>query len=193
MNMKKALLLILMVSTLSTAFSQKWYQIGFKISTSFLLNRDYSNEGDYINGLMDADFGLFFRAGKYVYGEVGLGYAFYKGDYSNELLGYRDVRVETRHLQLPVKIVGNVEFGRVSSFLPFVGIIYQPIIQVTDNEINFDKNTLNKNKTLLTTGFDFKFGPIVLGVNYRYGLMNFFQNKEGKHPQYINICAGFQF
>lgn len=191
--MKKFLVVIILAVSSLTAFSQNWYQIGFKISTSFPTNRDYSIGGDYISGLMNADFGVFFRAGKYVYGEVGLGYAFYKGDYSNELLEYKDVRVETRHLQIPVKVVGNIEMGRVSSFLPYVGIIYQPILKVTANEINFNKNTLSKNMTLLTAGFDFKFGPIVLGVNYRYGLMNFFQNKEGKHPQYVNICAGFQF
>lgn len=191
--MKKVFIAILLSASTITGFAQNWYQIGFKISTSFPTNREYSSSGDYLSGLMNADFGVFFRAGKYLYGEVGLGYAFYKGDYSNELLGYKDVRVETRHLQIPVKIVGDVTMGRVSSFLPFVGIIYQPILKVTDNEINFSKNTLNKNMTLLTAGFDFKFGPIVLGVNYRYGLMNFFQNKEGKHPQYVNICAGFQF
>lgn len=191
--MKKVLLVALLAISSLTVFSQNWYQVGFKISTSFPTNRDYSIGGDYLSGLMNADFGVFFRAGRYVYGEVGLGYAFYKGDYTNELLGYKDVRVETRHLQIPIKVVGNVDMGRVSSFLPYVGIIYQPLLKVTDNEINFNKNTLEKNMTLLTAGFDLKFGPIVLGVNYRYGLMNFFQNKEGKHSQYVNICAGFQF
>lgn len=191
--MKKIVFLVLLAASTLTTFSQNWYQVGFKISTSFPTNRDYSTEGDYLSGLMNADFGVFFRAGKYVYGEVGMGYAFFKGDFTNELLGYQDVRVETRHLQIPIKVVGNVDMGRVSSFLPYVGIIYQPILKVTSNEINFNKNTLQKNMTLLTAGFDFKFGPIVLGVNYRYGLMNFFQNKEGKHPQYVNICAGFQF
>ena len=191
--MKKIVFLVLLAASTLTTFSQNWYQVGFKISTSFPTNRDYSTEGDYLSGLMNADFGVFFRAGKYVYGEVGMGYAFFKGDFTNELLGYQDVRVETRHLQIPIKVVGNVDMGRVSSFLPYVGIIYQPILKVTSNEINFNKNTLQKNMTLLTAGFDFKFGPIVLGVNYRYELMNFFQNKEGKHPQYVNICAGFQF
>lgn len=191
--MKKTVFIALLAASTLTAFAQNWYQVGFKISTSFPTNREYSYAGDYLSGLMNADFGVFFRAGKYVYGEVGIGYAFFKGDYTNDLLQFKDVRVETRHLQIPVKVVGNVEMGRVSSFLPFVGIIYQPILKVTANEINFNKNTLEKNMTLLTAGFDFKFGPIVLGVNYRYGLMNFFQNKEGKHPQYVNICAGFQF
>lgn len=198
--MKKtiAIITICLITSIS-ANAQKWYQAGFKISTNFLTNRDYSVQGDYINGLVNADFGFFFRAGKYVYGEVGLGYAFYKGDFSNEAEGFSMERVETRHLQIPVKIVGDVPMGRSSDFLPFVGIIYQPLLQVTDNNCGYTKKPteggkmIEKNMTLLTAGFDFKFGPIVLGVNYRYGLQTFFRNIDGKHPQYVNICAGFQF
>ena len=79
------------------------------------------------------------------------------------------------------------------AFLPAVGIIYQPILKVTDNNINYNKKTINTNQTLLVAGFDFKFGPIVLGANYRYSFKPFFRELDGAHFQYINICAGFQF
>ncbi|MBR4136577.1 MAG: hypothetical protein IKU03_09280 [Bacteroidales bacterium] len=197
--MKKAILYTALLFTFLTgaAQSDNWYQVGFKISASFPTNRFYSVDNDYLCSLTAADFGAFFRAGRYVYGEIGLGYAFYKGDYTVKLddgsFAFDPVRVELRHLQIPVKAVGNVRLTRSVSLLPFAGIIWQPLLKVTGNTIGYNKNTLKNNSLLFTTGFDFKIGPIVLGVNYRYSLTKFFQNKEGKHPQYMNACVGFQF
>jgi len=198
--MKKIILYTLIFFTALTGAAQipaqNWYQVGFKISASIPTNRVYSVENDYLSALIAADFGAFFRAGKYVYGEVGFGYAFYKGDYTimadDGTIPTDPTRVELRHLQIPIKAVGNIPLSRSFTLLPFVGIIWQPVIKVTSNEIGFNKNTLTTNPVLLTTGLDLKVGPIVFGVNYRYSLMKFFQNKEGKHPQYVNLCVGFQ-
>ncbi len=191
--------LLLIVAVLSVNIlhaQQKWCQYGLKVGTSFPSNRNYSVDGDLLQALSTADFGLFFRAGKFVYGEVGIGYIFLKGNYGmqDENGGYlfNGIYVATHHLQIPVKIVGNIPMGSASAFLPHAGIIYQPLLKVTDNSINFTKKTLSCNPVLLTAGFDLKFGPIVLGASYRYSLQTFFQNKVGKHPQYINICAGIQ-
>jgi len=195
--MKKLFLLVLLVSLTTFGFSQKnWYQFGFKVSTNLPANRTYSDMGDYLESLVSADFGGFFRAGKYVCGEIGLGYTFYKGTYScdNATSSYDNETVETRYLQLPIKVVGYVPLGQgQSALLPYVGIIYQPLIKVTDNEIDFSKTTIEKNMTLFTAGLDLKLGFIVLGANYRYSFQNFFQNKGGEKPQYVNLCVGFQF
>ncbi len=195
--MKKFLLSIFVILALLPVGAQNWYQIGFKISASFPTNRMYSLEGDYLASLANADFGAFFRAGQYVYGEIGIGYAFYKGDYDCTLSDgttlFEDERVELRYLQIPIKAVGDVKLTKSLSLLPFAGIVWQPLLKVTGNNIGYNKNTLKNNSVLFTTGFDFKVGPIVLGVNYRYSLTRFFQNKDGKHPQYVNACVGFQF
>lgn len=196
--MKKVFLYITVTlcALAGAAQQQNWYQVGFKISASFPTNRIYSVQNHYLSSLTAADFGAFFRAGKYVYGEVGFGYAFYKGDYTQHAPDgsniYEPARVELRHLQIPVKAVGNIPLTRSLSLLPFAGIIWQPLVKITGNDIGFDKNTVKTNSVLLTSGFDFKIGPIVLGVNYRYSLTRFFQNIEGKHPQYVNVCVGFQ-
>lgn len=175
---------------------QKWCQYGLKVGTSFPTNRNYSVDGDLLQALSTADFGLFFRAGKFVYGEVGIGYTFLKGNYGMQAGNgdylFNGVYVATHHLQIPVKLVGNIPMGRASAFLPHAGIVYQPLLKVTANSIGFSKSTLACNPVLLAAGFDLKFGPIVLGTSYRYSLHTFFQNKAGKHPQYINICAGIQ-
>ena len=70
--MKKYLLLAIMALNILVASAQDhWYQYGFKIGTSFPITREYSNAGDYLSGFRSANFGVFFRAGKYVFGEVG--------------------------------------------------------------------------------------------------------------------------
>ena len=66
--MKKIVLYVsfLLAFLSGTAQSQNWYQVGFKISASFPTNRMYSVDNDYLISLTAADFGAFFRAGKYV-------------------------------------------------------------------------------------------------------------------------------
>lgn len=190
--MKKYLLIIVLLCAITITDAQKLYNVGFRISTSFSVNDEYSVTGVQLTGLKCADFGIYARVGKFIYAELGLGYGFYKGYYTQEAI-YHDEMVETRHLQIPVKAVGHVPIGKSCAFEPYAGIIYQPLLKVTQNNINFSKNNLEKNQTLLTAGFDMKFGFILLGVNYRYSFQHFFQNIEGKHPQYVNISAGFQF
>lgn len=193
--MKKRLLPLLALIMLvgQTAIAQKWYQYGFRLGTSFSISRTYSIEHHELSGLFVGEFGAYFRAGKHVYGEIGLGYAFYKCNFSNRYQGYSDERVETRHLQIPIKAVGHVPIRKVSAFQPYLGIVYQPILKITENNIGFDKESLNTQQVFLTTGFDFKFGPITLGANYQCSFRNYFRNIAGKKPQFIGISAGLQF
>lgn len=195
--MKKFIILLAISSCMLTISAQNWYQAGFRVGTSFASQRNYSIDGVYLNGLRNADFGVYFRAGKYVYGEIGFQYAFFKGNYTKNLSGglteYSDQRVETRFLQIPIKAVGYIPFGKTSAVMPFAGIIYQPLVGVTANDIGYSKQTLERNLLFATGGLELKFGPIVFGCDYRYSFQNFFQNIEGKHPQYVHISAGFQF
>lgn len=195
--MKRILLFALLTVTVLMANAQdKWYQYGVKIGTSFPTVREYSVNGDFLSGSGNADFGVFFRAGRYVFGEVGFGYTFLKGVYDYYITDtttlFHDQSATTHYLQIPVKVVGNVPISKVVTFLPHAGIIYQPLVKIADNSIGYNKKSLNTNQVFVTGGFDFKLGPILLGVNYRYSIQNFFQNKEGKHPQFVNICAGIQ-
>ena len=79
--MKKIVLIAVLAMSMASVSAQNWYQYGFKIVTSCPIERQYSFDGDYLSGLRNADFGIFFRAGKYVYGEVGFGYTFHKCDF----------------------------------------------------------------------------------------------------------------
>lgn len=194
--MRKILIIItLLISTIYVhAQKQEWYQIGFKIGTQFPLVRDYSDV-DYLSSTRTVHFGGCFRAGKYVFGEIGFGYQYYKNRFDVTLPDGTILEdlVENRYLVIPIKAVGDVKISKKISFMPQVGISYQPLIKVTDNYLGYSKDNIEKHWVLLTTGFDMRFGFITVGVDYRYSFQKFFQNKEGKHPQFIGISAGVIF
>lgn len=188
------MLVLLWATMVVSAQRENWYQLGFKIGTQFPIVHDYSDV-DYLTGTRTVHFGGYFRAGKYVYGEIGLGYQYFKNRFKMTLPdgSVIDDLVENRYLVIPVKAVGDVRITKKISFMPHVGISYQPLLKVTENILGYSKENIEKHWVLLTTGFDMRFGFITLGVDYRYSFQHFFQNKEGKHPQYIGISAGVIF
>ena len=185
---------LVMTATIVSAQRENWYQIGFKIGTQFPLTHNYTDV-DYLTGTRTVHFGGYFRAGKYVYGEIGFGYQYFKNRFRvtlpNDSLS--DDLVENRYLVIPVKVVGDVRITKKISFMPQVGISYQPLLKVTDNILGYSKENIEKHWVLLTAGFDMRLGYITLGVDYRYSFQHFFKNREGQKPQYIGISAGVVF
>lgn len=188
------MLVLLWATMVVSAQKENWYQLGFKIGTQFPIVHDYSDV-DYLTGTRTVHFGGYFRAGKYVFGEIGFGYQYFKNRFRVTLPNdsITDDLVENRYLVIPVKVVGDVRITKKISFMPHVGISYQPLLKVTENLLGYSKENIEKHWVLLTTGFDMRFGFITLGVDYRYSFQKFFKNKDGKHPQYIGISAGVIF
>ena len=176
------------------AGAQNWYQFGFRISTQIPLVRAYSYE-DYLTNLRTPHFGVYFRAGKYVYGEIGLGYQYFKSRFEVNLHNGESINdlVETRYLIIPIKAVGEVPITKKITFMPNVGISYQPLLKVTENILGYDKTNIESQWVLFTTGFDFRFGFITIGADYRLSLQHYFRNKEGRLPQYAGITVGVIF
>ena len=192
--MKKLFLLAILGMTMMTGSAQKWYQVGFRLSTQFPLVRELSDV-DYLENQKTVHFGGFFRAGKYVYGEIGLGYQYFRCRYSTHDLAGAEISdiVETRYLVIPIKAVGDVQINKNISFMPMVGVIYQPLLKVTDNTLGYSKQNIENQWAFFTTGFDWKFAFFTLGVDYRLSMQKFFYNKGGKTPQYIGISVGAIF
>ena len=192
--MRKTLIIIgLLIATFSLQ-AQNWYQVGFRVSTQFPLVRAYSNE-DYLSNLRTPHFGAYFRAGRYVYGEIGLGYQYFKGRFEVNLHNGESINdlVETRYLVIPIKAVGDVPITKKISFMPQVGISYQPLLKVTENILGYDKTNIESQWVLFTAGFDFRFGFITIGADYRLSMQQYFRNKDGRRPQYAGITAGVIF
>lgn len=192
--MKRLFLLLLFGLFGMAAGAQNWYQFGFRISTQIPLVRAYSYE-DYLTNLRTPHFGVYFRAGKYVYGEIGLGYQYFKSRFEVNLHNGESINdlVETRYLIIPIKAVGEVPITKKITFMPNVGISYQPLLKVTENILGYDKTNIESQWVLFTTGFDFRFGFITIGADYRLSLQHYFRNKEGRLPQYAGITVGVTF
>ena len=189
--------LLIITGIILTAFSmqaQNWYQIGLRVSTQIPLVRQYSDI-DYLSTLRTPHVGVYFRAGKYVYGEVGIGYQYFRSRFDVTLddgTQFSDM-IQTHYLVLPFKAVGEVPITKKIAFQPYVGVLYQPLLKVSYNILGYDKTNIENQWALLTAGFDFRLGFITLGVDYRYSFQNYFLNKEGQKPQYIGITAGVIF
>ena len=192
--MKRFALFLLLAMMWMAAGAQNWYQFGFRVSTQVPLVRAYSNE-DYLENLRTPHFGAYFRAGKYVYGEIGIGYQYFKGRFVVNLHNGETMNdlVETRYLVIPIKAVGDVPITKKIAFMPNLGILYQPLLKVTDNILGYSKENVENQWVMLTTGFDFRFSFITIGADYRYSFQHFFQNKEGRRPQYAGITVGVIF
>ena len=192
--MRRLFLLLLFGMFGMAAGAQNWYQIGFRVSTQIPLVRAYSYE-DYLSNLRTPHFGVYFRAGKYVYGEIGLGYQYFKGRFEVNLHNGETINdlVETRYLVIPIKAVGDVPITKKISFMPQVGILYQPLLKVTENILGYDKTNIESQWVLFTTGFDFRFGFLTIGADYRLSLQHYFRNKDGRLPQYAGITVGVIF
>jgi len=192
--MRKTLLFTVILITTFSLRAQNWYQIGFKISSKVPLVRSYSDI-DYASSIRSLQFGGFFRAGKYVYGEVGIGYEYFKGNYihttpDNETM---EDLVECRYLVIPIKAVGDVPINKTFSFLPYIGVLYNPLLKVTDNTLGYSKENIENHWTQFTTGFDFRLKFVTVGIDYRLSFQHFFQNKEGRLPQFIGFNVGVIF
>lgn len=192
--MRKTLIIAGIILAALSMQAQNWYQIGLRVSTQIPLVREYSDV-DYLSTLRTPHVGVYFRAGKYVYGEVGIGYQYFRSRFDVTLSDgteFSDM-IQTHYLVLPFKAVGEVPITKKIAFLPYVGVLYQPLLKVSENVLGYDKTNIENHWALLTAGFDFRLGFITLGVDYRYSFQNYFTNKEGRKPQYIGISLGVIF
>jgi len=192
--MRKTLIITGIILAALSMQAQNWYQIGLRVSTQIPLVREYSDV-DHLATLRTPHVGVYFRAGKYVYGEVGIGYQYFRSrfDVTEPDGSVISDMVQTHYLVLPFKAVGEVPITKKIAFLPFVGVLYQPLLKVSENMLGYDKTNIENQWALLTAGFDFRLGFITLGVDYRYSFQQYFLNKEGQKPQYIGITAGVIF
>lgn len=192
--MRKTLIIAGIILAALSLQAQNWYQIGLRVSTQIPLVREYSDV-DYLSTLRTPHVGVYFRAGKYVYGEVGIGYQYFRSRFDVTLSDgteFSDM-IQTHYLVLPFKAVGEVPITKKIAFLPYVGVLYQPLLKVSENVLGYDKTNIENQWALLTAGFDFRLGFITLGVDYRYSFQNYFTSKEGRKPQYIGISLGVIF
>lgn len=198
-------LLLTIIST-QDIFAQKyfnkyevnWCQWGFQIGANFTnkhnLTTDLNSEPQYkLHGLFCGEFGAYFRAGKYVFGEIGLGYQFQKTKFLTSYDYFNEISVvELRYLQIPVKAVGYLPVSDLIALTAHAGVIYQPLIQITDNLINITKRNVRHNMWYFTTGLGIKIHFITIDFAYRKAISSYFSTIPSSKDSYFTVQIGVQ-
>jgi len=167
---------------------------GFRVGYNFPIERLYSNT-DKLERLFSAEFGGFVHLGKIIYAEIGFGYGFHKGHYHSMVLGNpikRDV-VEIRYLQIPVKTVGYIPAAKKFTIIPAVGILYQPVLQVSNNYIGYSANNITQHQLLWTVSLAMKLYFVYTEIAYKDSITPFFSNKKSAKPNFLTVSLGFAF
>ena len=178
---------------------ESYLHYGFRLGTDIMLSDRQLSEFDNLENLLSGTFGFFVRGGyRYIFGELGFNYMFFKGYYdaftaNGVPLGAETV--ESRYLQIPFKIVGYIPFGKrnVCAFLPHVGIMYQPLIHVTTNDVSYGKQNLTPHQFLYQAGVGFRVKFFNVEVAWKKSLKPFYSDRTSLKPSYLNIMVGFQF
>lgn len=197
--MKRFFFLLLVCCSLTTLraqshfYDQPPFMYGFKIGYNVPMQKQYSFS-DTLSASVSAEFGAFFRAGKYVYGEIGFNYMFHKATF-NALVAdtLMDAFAELRYIQIPIKALAYLPVAERVAFTPNVGIIYQPLVALKNNDAFYNKRTIQTHQFVFTAGLGIRFHFLSLEVNYRQMLRDFYVDKPGERPNFMNLVLGFQF
>lgn len=172
---------------------QPLFMYGFRLAYNVPFEKQYSTH-DFLSESVYTEFGAFFRTGKYVYGEVGINYSFHKTTFNSTITDtIVDAFAELRYIQIPIRVLGYLPIGNEMAFTPNVGVIYQPLVAVKNNDAFYQRDAIQKHQFLFSAGLGFRFHFLSLELNYRKMLRNFYNDRDGKKPNYLNITLGFQF
>lgn len=175
---------------------EDFLQYGIHIGTDINLTSKWLSERDHMKTHLGAMFGAYVRGGyKYIFAETGLEYTFHKCQYETwNDQGQRTgaETVESRYLQVPVKVVGLIKAGKSCAFLPYAGIVYKPLIHCSKNDIGYGKATLTRHQCQVTAGLDFRIKFVMVGVGYRYNLLPAFSDRKSIRQQFLTITLGVQ-
>lgn len=171
-------------------------QYGFRLGANIPLSKSIT-ENLAAKKIFSGEFGIFVRFGKYVYGETGFGYLFQKNTFevapdTSSYIGGFDEIVELRYLQIPLRAVGDITLSENVSLQPHVGVLYQPLIQVTDNYINQHKDNLTRHLFLFTGGIGIKVYFMTFDLSFRQSFQTYFNGRSSKKQSFINLLIGFQ-
>ncbi|MDL2312217.1 hypothetical protein LJC68_05015 [Bacteroidales bacterium OttesenSCG-928-B11] len=175
--------------------NESLYRAGFRIGCNIPLTHQFS-ENRTSTRMFSPDFAGYFRVGKLVFGEIGIGYTFQKNrfaiDQGTGVYDKYDEIVEMRFLQIPLRAVGEFELGEFFSLQPSVGFIYQPLLHVNDNVLGYSKKNLTNHYFVLTAGVGFSVYFFSFELSYRHFLQNWVPKSDVKRQSTLHLSLGFQ-
>ncbi len=178
---------------------ENYLHLGFRLGTDFVISNRQLSDFDKLESVFSGTFGFFARGGyQYVFGELGFQYMFFKGHYhafTLDSIPMGSETVESRYLQIPFRVLGYFPVGqrKIVALMPHIGIMYQPLIHVTKNDIKYSKNNLMQHQFLYQAGFGVRIKFLTVEVAWKRAIRPFFQDRTSVKQSYINLMIGFQF
>lgn len=181
----------------SNSYLDPYLQYGFRIGTDINLSNKQLSDRDRMDGLFSGTFGFYARGGyEFIFGELGLNYMFYRGTYDTQVSDSVTISneiVESRYLQVPISVVGYWAATDHFALIPKAGIIYQPLLQVTENDIGYGKHNFTKHQCLFHAGLGIRYKFITFDVAYKKALKPFFSDRTSVKQSFLHISVGVQF
>ncbi len=170
-------------------------QYGFRVSSNIMVTSREITPTDDLKKFFDTEFGVFYRVGKKIYGELGLSFNYQRNTFSSALPSTAPNRktefFETQYLPISARLVFYQPIGKMCSFMAYAGGAFHPLLKVTDNYLYYTKKDLN-HQFSVSAGVAFKVKFLVLEVGYRQMLNDYFKEKESIKPGYVNVSLGVQ-
>ena len=178
---------------------ENYLHLGFRLGTDFVISNRQLSDFDKLESVFSGTFGFFARGGyQYVFGELGFQYMFFKGHYhafTLDSIPMGSETVESRYLQIPFRVLGYFPVGqrKIVALMPHIGIMYQPLIHVSKNDIKYSKNNLMQHQFLYQAGFGVRIKFLTVEVAWKRAIRPYFQDRTSVKQSYINLMIGFQF
>jgi hypothetical protein len=166
--------------------NDSFFKYGFKLGYNIPMESDYSN----ILGkrTMSGEVGFWGRVGNQYAGEMGLEIYFNKRYFSGDNPSLSSM-IETRYLQVPLRF--RVEFPtfKEQKIHGAIGIIWQQLLQVSENNVGYSKKNVLKSPFVFTVGIGYSYKFITFELNYRHFLRNFDLDNTKNKQKYLNLSA----
>jgi len=166
--------------------NDSFFKYGFKLGYNIPLESDYSN----IMGkrTMSGEVGFWGRVGNQYAGEMGFEIYFNKRYFSGDNPSLSSM-IETRYLQVPVRF--RIEFStfKEQKIHGAIGIIWQQLLQVSENNVGYSKKNVLKSPFVFTVGVGYSYKFITFELNYRHFLRNFDLDNSKNKQKYLNLSA----
>ena len=185
--MKKNIFILVLVSISCLGFGQRLVQLGLQFGLDVPLNKKPLSENFLMNKSTNFEVGAYLRVGTQFFGQFGAMYYINKTDLTRDSL---ESAVELGQINIPLMAGYRHAIGKSTFFRCMLGVQYRGLVRVSNNILEVNKNTFNKNNMDIIGGIGLDVSIITLDVSYRKALVPLMEGSKN-YQDVVNISVGF--
>lgn len=185
--MRKITILILFSSIGIFVQGQNLVQIGLQFGLDVPLNKKPLAENFTMSKSTNFEIGAHVRVGTKFFGQVGMGYYINKTNLTFDTLRSD---VELGYINVPMLAGYRHKLGKSTFIRATLGIQYRGLVRVSQNILDIDRNTFNKNNMDVVVGVGIDVSVLTVDVSYRKAVKPLV-NGSKNYQDVVNISVGF--